>query len=174
MKNILSLFFLLLLTYSTASAAPLQVGDAAPEWSFKDANGNTFTMASWPNKVLLINYVDPDEADLNEPFNEDVRTARNKGLLHDKDYIGLGIVDCAASWKPDLLIRNMAGSKAEKYKRTILFDYDANLRKSWGLKADSANIILLDKNHVVKFISRGKIADNRIASVIQMIINLQK
>ena len=166
---LVSLFF----TCTTVMAAPLQVGDVAPDWSFKEATDASFTMASWPDKVLLINYVDPDESELNEPFNEAMRAARESGLLLDTDYMGLGIVDCAATWKPDVLIRSIAGSKAEQYKRTVLFDYDATLRKAWDLKEDSANIILLDKNHVVRYISRGKIDDEQIASVVQMAIDLQ-
>ncbi len=175
MRNILLLLVLLSFTYGTASAAdPLQVGDTAPDWSFKDAGDKAFTMATWPNKVLLINYVDPDESEVNEPFNEAMRKAREAGLLLSTDYMGLGIVDCKSTWKPDVLIRTIAGNKAEKYKRTILFDYDAELRESWGLKEDSSNVILLDKNHVVKYISRGKIADEQIQSVVQMAIELQK
>ena len=175
MRNIFFLLVLLSFTCNAASAAdPLQVGDTAPDWSFKDSADKTFTMATWPNKVLLINYVDPDESEANEPFNEAMRKAREAGLLLNTDYMGLGIVDCKATWKPDVLIRTIAGKKAEKYKRTILFDYDAELRESWGLKEDSSNVILLDKNHVVKYISRGKIANEQIQSVVQMAIELQK
>lgn len=175
MRNIFLLLVLLSFICTTASAAePLEVGDTAPDWSFKDADDKAFTMATWPNKVLLINYVDPDESEANEPFNEAMRTAREAGDLLNSDYMGLGIVDCKATWKPDVLIRTIAGNKAEKYKRTILFDYDAELRGSWGLKEDSSNVILLDKNHVVKYISRGKIADDQIQSVVQMAIDLQK
>ncbi|MFH2220212.1 MAG: hypothetical protein ABII68_11225 [Pseudomonadota bacterium] len=42
----------------------------APDWSFKDADGNVFSMASWEGKVLLVNYTDPDAADLNEHFTD--------------------------------------------------------------------------------------------------------
>jgi predicted transcriptional regulator len=175
MRNIFLLLIVLGLTCNTASAAaPLQVGDTASDWSFKDSADKVFTMATWPNKVLLINYVDPDEADVNEPFNDAMRTARKAGLLLNTEYMGLGIVDCKATWKPDMLIRTIAGNKAEKYKRTILFDYDAELRTSWGLKEDSSNVILLDKNHVVKYISRGKMNTDQIESVVQMAIDLQK
>lgn len=175
MKKILPLLILLgFLCGSAFAATPLQVGDTAPDWSFNDADENAFTMASWPAKVLLISYVDPDKSDLNEAFNEALQKARKEGRLLDADYKGLGIVDCKATWKPDALIRTMAGKKAKKYKRTILFDYAANLRAAWGLKKDSSNVILLDKNRVVKYISRGKIADEQIASVVQMAIELQK
>ncbi len=175
MKNLFFLLVLLGFTCNGAFAAnPLQVGDTAPDWSFKDSADKVFTMATWPNKVLLINYVDPDESEANDPFNEAMSKAREAGLLLSSDYMGLGIVDCKSTWKPDVLIRTIAGNKAEKYKRTVLFDYDAELRESWGLKKDSSNVILLDKNHVVKYISRGKIADEHIQSVVQMAIELQK
>ena len=175
MRTIFVLLIVLSFTCGAASAAePLKVGDTASDWSFKDADEKAFTMATWPNKVLLINYVDPDESELNEPFNEAMRAAREAGLLLNTDYMGLGIVDCKATWKPDVLIRTIAGNKAEKYKRTILFDYDAELRKSWGLKEDSSNVILLDKNHVVQYISRGEITTDQIESVVQMAIDLQK
>ncbi len=175
MRNIFFLLIMLSFTCATVSAAePLKVGDTAPDWSFKDADDKAFTMTTWPNKVLLINYVDPDESELNEPFNEAMRAAREDGRLLDTEYMGLGIVDCKATWKPDMIIRTIAGNKAEKYKRTILFDYDAELRASWGLEEDSSNVILLDKNHVVQYISRGQIADDQIQSVVQMAIDLQK
>jgi hypothetical protein len=32
-------------------------------------------MNSWPGKVLQINYVDPDESDLNDAFNDAVKKA---------------------------------------------------------------------------------------------------
>jgi len=175
MKNIFLILILLIFTCSaTFAAGPLQVGDTAPEWSFNDTDDQAFNMASWPNKVLLISYVDPDESDLNESFNEALQAARKDGRLLDADYLGIGILDCKATWKPNKVIRIMAGKKAKKYKRTILFDYTAKLRESWGLKKDSSNVILLDKNRVVKYISRGKIADDQIEAVIQMAVELQK
>ena len=175
MKKIFLILIFLIFTCSASFAAgPLQVGDTAPDWSFNNSEDQTFSMTSWPNKVLLVSYVDPDESDLNESFNEALQAARKDGRLQDAYYLGVGILDCKATWKPNKLIRIMAGKKAKKYKRTILFDLDATLRGSWGLKKDSSNVILLDKNHVVKYISRGKIADGEIASVIQMAIDLQK
>ena len=175
MKNIILLLVLLSFTCGTAFAAgPLQVGDTAPDWSFGDADEKAFSMTNWPDKVLLVSYVDPDESDLNESFNEAIQAARKDGSLLDADYLGLGILDCKATWKPNKVIRIMAGKKAKKYKRTILFDYTAKLRAAWGLKKDSSNVILLDKNRVVKYISRGKIADDQIAAVIQMAVELQK
>ena len=154
-------------------AEELKVGMKASGWSFKDANGKVFTMNSWAGKVLLVNYVDPDESDLNEHFTDAMKKAKKDGLLTSEKYKGIGIVDCAATWKPNFIIRAIAGDKAEKYKTIIIFDYDATLREAWGLKKDTANAIILDKNRVCRAIIRGRVPDDQVQSLVQMAIDLQ-
>lgn len=151
----------------------LQVGMKASDWSFKDADGKVFTMESWSGKVLVVNYVDPDESDLNEHFTDALKKAKDDGLLSHETYRGIGIVDCAATWKPNFAIRAIAGKKAKKYKSTILFDYDAMLRNAWGLGKDTANVIVLDKNRICRAIVRSRVADDQVASLVQLTIDLQ-
>ncbi len=163
----------LLLFGGVAQAEELQVGMKSSDWTFNDADGTAFTMESWSGKVLLINYVDPDESDLNEHFTEAMKKAKNDGLLKDETYKGIGIADCAATWKPNFLIRAIAGDKAKKYKTVILFDYEGTLRNAWGLKKDSASAIIVDKNRVCRAIVRGRVPDDQVASLVQLAIDLQ-
>ena len=125
----------------------LEIGMKAPDWMFTDADKKEFTMNSWPGKVLQINYVDPDESDLNDAFNDAVKKATDVDKTLSKDlFKGFGIVDCKSTWKPNSLIRMIAGNKAKKYNTTILFDYDATLQKSWGLPEDNYTVVIVDKN----------------------------
>ncbi|MEA2014119.1 MAG: YtfJ family protein [Thermodesulfobacteriota bacterium] len=172
-KMFLVVLLVLLWTVSGAIAGDLKAGDKASDWSLTDAEGKAFTMQTWAGKVLLINYTDPDEADLNEPFTEAMKKAKEDGLLTDAGYAGIGIADCKASWKPDGLIKIIGGKKAKKYNTTILFDYDASLRNAWGLREDTANAILLDKNGVCRAIVRGRVPDDKIAAIVQLAVNLQ-
>lgn len=158
---------------SGVSAEPLMANMKAGDWSFNDSEGKAFTMESWAGKVLLVNYVDPDESDLNEHFTEAMKKAKDQGLLKEETYKGIGIVDCKATWKPDALIRSMAGAKAKKYNTIILFDYDATLRNAWGLAEDTANAVLLDKNRVVKAIVRGRVPDDQVETIVKLAIDLQ-
>ena len=153
--------------------AELEVGMTASDWSFKDADGNVFTMDSWKGKVLLINYVDPDESDLNEHFTDAMKKAKDEGRLKEETYKGIGIADCAATWKPNFAIRAIAGRKAKKYNTTILFDIDAELRTAWGLAKDTSNIVLLDKNRVCRAIVRGKVPADQVDSLVQLAVDLQ-
>jgi predicted transcriptional regulator len=158
-----------------AAQGQLEIGKKAPEWTFTDAEKKPFTMDSWPGKVLQINYVDPDESDLNDTFNDAVNKAEDVDKTIDKNFFkGFGIVDCKSTWKPDVLIRLIAGKKAKKYDTTILFDYDGVLQKEWGMPKDSYTVVIVDKNRIVRAIYKGKIADSDIPGIVDMIINLTK
>lgn len=169
------LFTSLALVYITGQTGQLEVGMKAPEWTFPDADKVNFTMNSWPGKVLQINYVDPDESDLNDPFNDAVNKATDIDKRIDREnFKGFGIVDTKSTWKPNGLIRMIAGNKAKKYDTTILFDYDGTLHQEWGMPKDSYSVVIVDKNRVVRAIYKGKIPESENEKIIQMIIELTK
>ena len=163
----------LLLCVPAAQAGELKLDMPASDWSFPDADGNMYTMASWAGKVLVVNYVDPDESDLNEHFTEALKKAREGGRLKEETYKGIGIADCAATWKPDFAIRAIAGRKAKKYNTVILFDYDAMLRNAWGLAKDTANVVVLDKNRICRAIVKGRVPDELVHKLVKLVADLQ-
>ncbi len=179
MKNrsllVIALFFLIISPGILAQKIDIKVGDKATEWEFLDADNNPFTMDTWKGKVLQINYVDPDESDLNDEFNDLIKIAIDVDSIISKDHFkGFGIVDCASTWKPDFLVRTIAGKKAKKFDTTILFDYDAILREQWNLKKDSYNVIILDKNRICRAIYKGKIDSSENQEIIDLIVKLTK
>jgi predicted transcriptional regulator len=166
---------LALISIHGQTPAKLEVGMKAPDWTFTDADKKPFTMNSWPGKVLQINYVDPDVSDLNDPFNDVINKAADIDKRINKDYFkGFGIVDCKSTWKPNGLIRMIAGNKAKKYDTTILFDYNATLQKEWGLPKDNYSVVIVDKNRIVRAIYKGKVPETDNEKIVQMIIELTK
>ena len=95
-------------------------------------------------------------------------------IIERETFKGIGIADCASSWKPDFAIRMIGGAKAEKFETTVLFDYNAELRKSWGLKEDSYNIIILDEERICRALYKGRVPDSEVDDIIQLIVDLQK
>lgn len=153
----------------------LAVGMKAPAWMFPDADKKEFTMDSWAGKVIQVNYVDPDESELNEPFNEAVNKAVDvEKRISREQFKGLGVVDCKSTWKPNGLIRTIAGNKAKKFNTTILFDYEAKLQDIWGLPEDNYTVVILDKNRICRALFVGKIPESENEKVIQMILALTK
>jgi predicted transcriptional regulator len=153
----------------------LAVGMKAPDWMFTDADKKEFTMNSWAGKVLQVNYVDPDESDLNDAFNDAVKKATDVDKTLSKDlFKGFGIVDCKSTWKPNSLIRMIAGNKAKKYNTTILFDYKATLQTEWGLPKDNYTVVILDKNRICRAIFIGHIPETDNQKIVEQIIALSK
>jgi predicted transcriptional regulator len=153
----------------------LAAGVKAPDWMLTDADKKEFTMNTWAGKVLQINYVDPDESDLNDAFNDAVKKATDVDKTISKEFFkGFGIVDCKSTWKPNGLIRMIAGNKAKKYDTTILFDYDGKLQNMWGMPKDNYTVAILDKKRVCRYIFKGHIPESENAKIIQLIIDLTK
>ncbi len=158
---------------SQAQNVKLEVGMKAPNWKLTDADGKEFTMDSWEGKVLQLNYVDPDVSDLNDPFNDAVKKAKDVDKrIEDSKFKGFGIVDCKSTWKPNALIRTIAGNKAKKFNTTILFDYKANLQALWGMPEDNYTVVILDKSRVCRAIYKGQIPASKNEELINLIIKL--
>ncbi len=165
----------LVLYSSFAQTGKLEVGMKAPEWMFTDADKKEFTMDSWAGKVLQVNYVDPDISDMNDTFNDAVNKAEDVDKTINKEFFkGMGIVDCKSTWKPNGLIRMIAGKKAKKYDTTILFDFKGTLQESWGLPKDNYTVVILDKNRICRALYTGKIPESENQKAIDLIIQLTK
>ena len=176
-KMIFSLLFpmLTMISINGQTGVKLEVGMKAPDWTFMDKDKKEFTMNSWSGKVLQVNYVDPDEKDLNEPYNEAIDKAVKVDKTIDSVFFkGIGITDCKSTWLPNGVISSIAGNKAKKFKTVILFDYDAKLQNLWGLPKDSYSVVILDKNRICRYIYKGKIPVSENEKIIQLIIDLTK
>ncbi|MDI6726976.1 MAG: YtfJ family protein [Smithellaceae bacterium] len=160
---------------SLAGAQPLKVGDSASDFKLKDAKGKEFTLSAseFAGRVLLIMYVDPDEKDLNVHVEDALLKERDAGNLSTTAYRSFGVTNLKDTNKPNFLIRQIIKSKQEKTGAIILLDYDHSLLNLWGLKRDSSDVILLDKNRICQFIHRGKMSPDDVTKVIELIKEYQ-
>ncbi|MFO7853048.1 MAG: peroxiredoxin family protein [Bacteroidota bacterium] len=177
MKKLIFTIVVLSLAVMTALSQDLkiEVGQKIPEWVLPDANGEPHSMDTWEGKVLQINYVDPDEEAMNDHFNDEVDKATDVDKRIDKDYFkGFGIVDSKSTWKPNPVIRLIAKRKEKKYGTTILFDYDGLLHEKWGAPMDSYTIVIADKDRICRAVYQGRIPEDEVEDIIQLIIKLTK
>ncbi|MBN2805210.1 MAG: redoxin domain-containing protein [Prolixibacteraceae bacterium] len=173
-KLIFSLIVLTVTIFTvTGQNVKLAVGMKAPDWVLTDADGKEFSMNSWSGKVLQINYVDPDVSDLNDPLNDAIKHAREvEDRIKSDLFKGFGIVDTKSTWKPNALIRTIAGNKAKKFNTTILFDYKGKLQEMWGMPEDNYTVVIVDKNRVCRALYKGEVPKSKYEEIIQLIIDL--
>jgi len=176
MKKVLFVVLTLIFSVvSLAGAQSLKVGDAAPDFKLKDAKGKEFTLGvpEFAGRALLIMYVDPDEKDLNVHVEDALIKEREAGNLSTTAFRSFGITNLKDTLKPNFLIKQIIKSKQEKTGAIILLDADHTLLNLWGLKRDSSDVILLDKNRVCQFIHRGKVPPEEVTKVIALIKEFQ-
>jgi hypothetical protein len=173
-----TVFFILLTFVSTvavSSAAELKVGDKAPDFKMKDSTGKEYSLEDqrFKGKVLYIAYVDPDERDTNNHVEDALIKERDSGALDKTRYEGFGFANLKATSLPNFLIKALIKSKQEKTGAVVLLDYDYTILNLWGLKNDSSEIVVLDKERICRFKYSGKLPPEELVKMIQIIKEYQ-
>jgi uncharacterized protein len=176
MKKTVALVLLALVwTVSVSLAAELKVGDKAPDFKLKDTTGKDYLLdhPQFKDKVLYVAYVDPDEKDTNNHVEDALKKEKDSGGLDKTRYEGFGIVNLKASMMPNFLIKSAIKSKQEKTGALILLDYDYTILNLWGLKNDSSDVVVLDKERICRYVYNGKLPPEELTKMIQIIKEYQ-
>jgi len=100
------------------------IGKTMPAVLITDANNQPKQIPFVGEKVLLIQYTDPDVKDINDKLSDAVKAKKYDAKL----YQGIGIANCKDTWIPNAGIRMKARQKEKQY---------------------AGSVILLDENHLV-------------------------
>jgi len=153
-------------------SAELPLGKIPPKIVLEGDLGGRLDGTAWNSeelisgKVMVLFYVDPDEADLNNHVSDALK-AENFPL--DK-YGSVGVANMGATWLPNFAINIKLKSKQEKHKSTIYVkDLEKTLVKKWGLTDDDSDIILFGKDGKVLFSYDGKFSDAQVKEIIQAV-----
>lgn len=175
MKKIVMLVMgILLCCAMTAVAAPLKVGDPAPDFSLKDSTGKAYSLQhpDYKGMVMSIFYVDPDEKDLNAHVEDALM--KDTALDRGNRYKGLGITNLKATVMPNFLIKRIIKGKQEKTGAVILLDYDQTLLNLWGLQDNTSSLVVLDKDRICRYVYNGKLPPEEVQKVLSLIKEYQE
>jgi predicted transcriptional regulator len=174
-KTVVMMLFALVWTVSVSGAAELKIGDKAPDFKLKDSAGKEYSLEDprFKGKVLYVAYVDPDEKDTNNHVEDTLKRERDSGGLDKARYEGFGIVNLKASNLPNFIIKSSIKSKQEKTGAVILLDYDYTILNLWGVKNDSSDVVVLDKERICRYVYNGKLPPEELAKMIQIIKEYQ-
>jgi uncharacterized protein len=174
-KTVALVLFALVWTVSVSLAAELKVGDKAPDFKLKDTTGKEYLLdhPQFKGKVLYVAYVDPDEKDTNNHVEDALKKEKDSGGLDKTRYEGFGIVNLKASIMPNFLIKSAIKSKQEKTGALILLDYDYTILNLWGVKNDSSDVVVLDKERICRYVYNGKLPQEELKKMIQIIKEYQ-
>ena len=129
------------------------VGKTLTALMISDANNEPKAIPFVGEKVLLIQYTDPDVKDINDKLSEAVKSKK----FSDKLYQGIGIANCKDTWIPNAGIRMKARQKEKQFAGSvIMLDEDHVIPKALGLgDCNGLGVIMIvGKDKVIKYMKR--------------------
>lgn len=134
-------------------------------------NSQPWNSDTLKSQLHLLFYIDPDSHDINDHFTE-----RLKKEAFGSDVLGsVAIVNMKASWKPNVLIRKVLGSKQREFPdTTYVLDMDKVLVKKWQLKDDNFNTLLFDEQGQVIFSRHGKLSEEDVEEFVNLVRSKSK
>jgi predicted transcriptional regulator len=172
-KTFWVVLLVILFTASMAQAAGLKVGDKAPDFKLKDALADKDYSLNSPEltgRALYIVYASTSAADDNDHVSEAIKADKDiERLKAENKYAGLGIGNQKDSGVPNFIIKQVAKRKQKKTGAIILLDPDFAIGNAWGAPHKIATSVLIDKNHIVRYIYSGKTPAENIPKIIDLI-----
>ena len=131
------------------------VGKTLSALMITDANNEPKAIPFVGEKVLLIQYTDPDVKDINDKLSDAVKARKFDAKL----YQGIGIANCKDTWIPNAGIRMKARQKEKQYAGSIvMLDEKLVIPASLGLGDcnESGVLLIVGKDKVVKYMKKIK------------------
>jgi len=126
-----------------------------------DANNELAEMPQFGKKHLLIFYVDPDHANQNKEFRENLE----KNQIDSDNIYGFGIVNLKdAPLLPNGIVRAMVRKKVKQTGAAIYTDPDNLVSKAWELGDCNDKFVLMfvTKEGRIEFLSKGEMTPQQI------------
>jgi predicted transcriptional regulator len=123
-----------------------------------DANNDPKAIPFVGEKVLLIQYTDPDVKDINDKLSDAVKAKK----FDEKLYKGIGIANCKDTWIPNAGIRMKARQKEKQYAGSvIMLDEKHTVSSALGLgECDEMGVVIIvGKDKTIKYLKKIKTAE---------------
>ena len=165
----LGLFYLIPMVANAQSGEV--VGKTMTSVMISDANNQPKQIPFVGEKVLLIQYTDPDVKDINDKLSDAVKAKK----FDSKLYQGIGIANCKDTWIPNAGIRMKARQKEKQYVGSvILLDENHLLPTAIGLGDcnEKGVLLVIGKDKVIRYMKKiGSEAESEkaTAEVIQLL-----
>lgn len=118
-----------------------------------DANNQPKALPFVGEKVLLIQYTDPDVKDINDKLSDAVKAKKFDAKL----YQGIGIANCKDTWIPNAGIRMKARQKEKQYPGSIvMLDEKRIIPEALGLGDcnEIGVLMIVGKDKVIKYMKK--------------------
>ena len=155
------IFMFMMVSPAFLTAQTATVGSKVGPVKICDPSNEPVELPYLGKKNLLIFYVDPDKANQNKEFRENLE----KNQIESDNIYSFGVVNLKdAPLLPNAIVRAMIRKKVKQTGAAIYTDPDYMLRDGWNLGDvnDMFVLIFVNKDKEIEFLSKGELSQNQI------------
>lgn len=175
MKNILSkslIIVFVLFPIFFVSAEGLKVGIPAPDFKVISGNGEELTLDVLKGKVAVLFYETKNTVEQNRRLKNNLNIFyANQSSPYKKEILRIGVINCQgvlfkSAWEKGLRDNSL------KEGITIYGDWDGKMFASYQVKQDISNIIIIDREGIVRYYASGQVEDKDIVMIEELLKGL--
>ncbi len=154
------------------TVAALEIGNKAPDFHVFSGDGKEMSLARLAGKTVVLLYETRYSKEQNRLFKREMMKSYRAEPARYADVRVLPVVNCKAAFS---LVRGIWKKKLMEHSRKegilIFGDWDGKLADSYSMKPDASNIIVIDKDGFVRFVSCYPLDSAAVEKVLAIIRN---
>jgi predicted transcriptional regulator len=171
----ITLSFSLFLFFSFSSPA-LDTNTPAPFFQVKTGDDQEITSDMLKGKVFSLWYETKDVAEKNKPLKTALKSFYQ--IMPDDlktGYARVPVVKCfPVSWPITKILKYKLKENSKIEGVTIYGDWDGKMFADYGMTDNESNLLLIDKKGFIRYRAAGKIEDEEIKKIIELLTKLLK
>ncbi len=166
LKSIIILAILSINLYALTVGQPVKEVTISGKDGGLVSDSSEWNSSTLKEKVFVLFYVDPDEKDTNNAFSSALKAKE----FDRSNYGSIAIINMAATWKPNFVIKSALESKQEEFPDTLYVkDINSILVNEWNLEDDASNVLIFSKNGTLLFYQSGALDEVAIKNALKTI-----
>ncbi|MFQ3674959.1 MAG: YtfJ family protein [Endomicrobiia bacterium] len=159
---------------TNSSAQSLKIGSAAPLFKIESGENEVLSLDMIRGKTIFIFYETKDVVEKNRLLKNRLNTfydAQPENVK--KSIVRLPVIDCSSAFWPLIGIwKSKLVENSKKEGITIYGDWDGKMKSAYMMKNNESNIVIIDKEGLIKYFAFGKISEEEIIEIIGLLKKL--
>lgn len=168
MKKLFLVISLLFLNITLAEN--VETGIKAPSFFLESGDSKGISLDQLKNKTIIIIYETKDVVEQNRQLKNELKTLLANSAPLNAQCIILPVINCSqANWLTKGVWQSNLRKNSEKERIAIYGDWDGKMFSEYGIKDNESNVIIIDRNGIVRYFSSGKLGDDAISNIKELI-----
>ena len=152
----------------------LKVGLDAPFFNIKSGSDEQLTLDIVKGKIIVIFYETKDVSEKNRKLKSELNKSYHELTETQKtSIVRLLVINCSSAfWPISEIWKSKLRENTRKEGLKIFGDWDGKMHSTYRMKDKESNFVIVDKKGIIRYFSSGKIEDNEIVKIKELLKEL--